>query len=317
MRAVVFYAYGGPEQLVLVQLPQPEPKDDEVLIRVHCAGVNPVDWKIRAGQRQSVFPNRFPTVLGWDVAGVVAETGPLCRYHAPGAEVFAFCYAGGEFQLGAYADYVCVPERLVLPKPRALSFAQAAAVPLAAQTAWQALFDVGGLAAGATVLVRGAAGGVGGFAVQFARHARARVLATASAGNFDYVRALGAAAVIDYRSEDVIARVNDLQPGGVQLLFDCVGTDDVDALLPTVARGGRLVSIAGGADPGAADARGITATRMRAHSDRACLERIAQLIDDGVVQPPPVECLPLPRVREAHRRSQEGHVRGKLVLEVA
>jgi NADPH:quinone reductase-like Zn-dependent oxidoreductase len=211
MRAVRLHAFGGPDVLKIEETPRPEPKSGEVLIRVHGAGVNPVDWKIREGYTN----HKLPLVPGWDVAGVIEKVGPEVTSLKPKDEVY------GYFDLsrnGAYADYVAVPAEEVALKPKSLDFTKAAAVPLAALTAWQGLFDVGGLKPGQKVLIHAAAGGVGSFAVQFAKWKGAHVIGTASGRNVQFVRELGADEVIDYTKTAFEEAVDN-----VDLVFDTMG----------------------------------------------------------------------------------------------
>jgi NADPH:quinone reductase-like Zn-dependent oxidoreductase len=191
MRAARFHEYGPAQNLVIEEVPRPEPQAGEVLVRVHAAGVNPVDWKIRRGYLKDFMPVPLPFTPGLDLAGIVAAVGPDVTTVQPGQAVFG---RGS----GAYAEYAIAPANALAPKPHALSFDQAATIPVGASTAWAAIFDVAGLQAGQRLLVHGAAGGVGLYAVQFGRWAGAEVIGTASAGNVEFVRSLGAQTVVDY-----------------------------------------------------------------------------------------------------------------------
>ncbi|HJV30225.1 MAG TPA: NADP-dependent oxidoreductase, partial [Gaiellaceae bacterium] len=239
MRAIGIHEFGGRDRLQLLDLAEPKVPPDFVKIRVSAAGVNPVDWKIREGRSEPRFPVVFPVVPGWDAAGVVAEVGPAVTEFAPGDEVYAYCrkHFLGE---GTYAEYVSVPDAYVARKPESLSFEQAAAIPLAALTAYQALFLGAGLTAGERVLVSAAAGGVGSFAVQLATDAGAEVIGVASEPHRDRVLELGAYEVID-RSRDVVDAVREFVPEGVDVAFDLYGDE---RLGEAVRDGGRLVSIA-------------------------------------------------------------------------
>src|SRR6185369_6723311 len=197
MKAVRIHSYGGPEVLVYEDAPRPEAAAGEVLIRVHAAGVNPLDWKVRAGYVQEWLQHQFPLIPGWDVAGIVEAVGRGVEQFRPGDAVYGLLDISKN---GAYAEYVAAPARSLARKPATVDHVKAAAVPIAALTAWQALFDVARLAAGQTVLVHAAAGGVGHFAVQLAKWQGARVVGTASAANASFVKELGAAQVIDYQS---------------------------------------------------------------------------------------------------------------------
>jgi NADPH:quinone reductase-like Zn-dependent oxidoreductase len=305
MRAVRLHAFGGPDVLKIEETPRPEPKSGEVLIRVHGAGVNPVDWKIREGYTN----HKLPLVPGWDVAGVIEKVGPGVTSLKPKDEVY------GYFDLsrnGAYADYVAVPAEEVALKPKSLDFTKAAAVPLAALTAWQGLFDVGGLKPGQKVLIHAAAGGVGSFAVQFAKWKGAHVIGTASGRNVQFVRELGADEVIDYTKTAFEEAVDN-----VDLVFDTMGGETQKRSWQVLKKGGILVSILGQPPQKDADAWGVRQASFVVKPDAAELGQIADLIDSGDVKPVVETVLPLSDARKAQELSQTGHTRGKIVLEVA
>jgi NADPH:quinone reductase-like Zn-dependent oxidoreductase len=305
MRAVRLHAFGGPDVLKIEETSRPEPKSGEVLIRVHGAGVNPVDWKIREGYTN----HKLPLVPGWDVAGVIEKVGPGVTSLKPKDEVY------GYFDLsrnGAYADYVAVPAEEVALKPKSLDLTKAAAVPLAALTAWQGLFDVGGLKPGQKVLIHAAAGGVGSFAVQFAKWKGAHVIGTASGRNVQFVRELGADEVIDYTKTAFEEAVDN-----VDLVFDTMGGETQKRSWQVLKKGGILVSILGQPPQKDADAWGVRQASFVVKPDAAELDQIADLIDLGDVKPVVETVLPLSDARKAQELSQTGHTRGKIVLEVA
>src|SRR5918995_3048665 len=308
MRAIGIHEFGGPDKLQLLELPEPKVPPDFVKIQVRAAGVNPVDWKIREGRSEPRFPVVFPVVPGWDAAGIVADVGPAVTEFAPGDEVYAYCrkHFLGE---GTYAEYVSVPDASVARKPESLSFEQAAAIPLACLTAYQALFRAAGLTAGERVLVSAAAGGVGSFAVQLVIDAGAEVIGVASEQHRDRVLELGAYEVID-RSRDVVEAVSELAPDGVDVVFDLYGDE---RLGDAVRDGGRLVSI--GAPPTYAE-RGVVSSYVFVRPDGELLEELAALADDGRLLVDIAEVLPLEEAARAHELSEAGHVRGKLVLRV-
>ena len=308
MRAIGIHEFGGRDKLQLLDLPEPKVPPDFVKIQIRAAGVNPVDWKIREGRSEPRFPVVFPVVPGWDAAGVVAEVGPAVTEFAPGDEVYAYCrkHFLGE---GTYAEYVSVPDASVARKPESLSFEQAAAIPLACLTAYQALFRAAGLTAGERVLVSAAAGGVGSFAVQLVIDAGAEVIGVASEQHRDRVLELGAYEVID-RSRDVVEAVSELAPDGVDVVFDLYGDE---RLGDAVRDGGRLVSI--GAPPTYAE-RGVVSSYVFVRPDGELLEELAALADDGRLLVDIAEVLPLEEAARAHELSEAGHVRGKLVLRV-
>lgn len=315
MRAIAIREFGGRDRLQLVDLDKPVPETDDVLVRVVAAGVNPVDWKIREGWLQEKFPHRFPLIPGWDVAGIVEETGPGVTGFEPGDGVYAYCRKP-VVQGGAYAEYVTVPAKAVAPKPRTLCFEEAAGVPLAALTAFQAIVDAGGVKCGDSVLVQGASGGVGSFAVQFAADLGAEVLGVASAWNRDYLASRGVRHPIDYRADDVAKVVRDLCPGGVDVIFDCVGGNVLTASAALLKDGGRLVSIL---DPGTLDSlrgRGIDASYVFVEPDACQLRHIGEMIDAGRVRTYLSAVLPLEEAARAHERVESQHVRGKIVLRV-
>ena len=233
-QAVRIHNYGGSEELKLEQVQRPQPQAGEVLVRVQAAGVNPVDWKITEGHLKDHFQLQFPYIPGRDIAGIIEEVGPDVTMFEPGQAVF------GQSTTGGYAEHTIVSVNMLALKPEKLSFEEAAAIPVGATTAWQGLFDHGNLQAGQSVLIQGAAGGVGTFAVQFARWKGAHTTATTSKANIDFVRSLGAETVVDYRSTPVERAVHN-----VDLVFDTVGMKTLNSSLQAVKRGGTLVTIAG------------------------------------------------------------------------
>ncbi len=315
MRAMVIHQFGGRDQLQAAEVPTPAPGPREVLIQVRAAGVNPVDWKIREGYLRSRLPHQFPIILGWDAAGVIASTGPGARRFQPGDAVYAYARKP-IVKDGTYTEFVVVPESSVALKPARLDFAEAAAVPLAALTAWQSLFDAAGLKRGQTVLIHAAAGGVGGFAVQLARWKGARVIATASAGNHEYVRALGAHHVLDYRREPFVEGVRRLAPEGVDVAFDTVGGEVQQQSAHAVRPGGCLVSILAFADEAAIRARRVEPRYVFVSPNARQLKRLAGLIDREKVNVTLAARLPLAEAAHAHELIESGHTRGKIVLVV-
>lgn len=315
MRAVGIREFGGRDKLEVLDVPEPKVPPDFVKIRVRAAGVNPVDWKIREGRSEPRFPHVFPVVLGWDAAGVVEEVGPGVVELAPGDEVFAYCrkHFVGE---GTYAEYVSVPVTAVARKPASLDFEHAAAFPLTALTAYQALFFGAGLTAGETVLVYAAAGGVGGFAVQLALDAGAEVIGVASERNREYVLGLGAYEVIDYTQKDVVDTVREFAPDGVDVVVDTVGGDSLTRAVDAVRDEGRLVSIVQPPVEEHFSARGITPGYVFVRPDGEALEELGEMAGSGRLTVDLQEVLPLEEAARAHELSEAGHVRGKLVLRV-
>jgi NADPH:quinone reductase len=315
MKAVCIDRFGPAAELRVTEVALPEPGPGEVRLRVAYAGVNPVDWKISQGAMQAVFPHRFPLTLGWDAAGVVDRVGPGVSTLRPGQRAMGYCRQyGTPVERGTYAEYVCVPEDLLVPVPDGLSLKAAAALPLPFLTARQALIEAGGLRAGETVAIVGAAGGVGSLAVQLARLQGARVLAYSRPANEAYVEGLGADRVLDYRSLFDAGTAGGEQP---DLIFDCVGGEALSAALERVRIGGRVVTIAGQPDARRAEERIVHAQHIVAKANRKHLTQLADLCERGRLQLPQIEAIPLEAVAEALGRSQRSEVRGKLVLEVA
>lgn len=294
MRAAYIEEFGGRDQLQVGDVADPPLLPDGVRIAIRAAGVNPVDWKTREGRQAQRFPHAFPVVLGWDAAGVVEEVGPSVTRVRPGDEVWAYCrkHFVGE---GTYAEQVVVPQEFVSFKPDSLSFEEAAAVPLAALTAWQCLTEKLELAAGETVLVPAASGGVGHFAVQIAGALGARAIGTASARNEEFVHGLGAE-FLDYARGEL--------PEHVDAAIDPLGGDSLEALKRVADR---VVSIV---QPG--DGHRYHYVRP----DGIQLDGLTRLVDERRLRPHVQEVLPLAEVARAHELLEDGHVRGKLVLAI-
>lgn len=316
MRAMVIPAFGGPDIFELRDVPRPTPGPGEILVRVVASGTNPVDAKIRAAGRWArITP---PAILGYDVSGVVEEVGPGVRDFAPGDEVFYTPEIFGN-QAGSYADYNVVSASIAAPKPKRLSHVEAAAVPLACGTAWEALVRRLAIRAGETVLIHGGAGGVGSFAVQIARAAGARVLATAGAGNQETLRALGVDREIDYANEDVAeVALQETGGAGVDAVFDTVGGENIARSLRATRPHGRLATIlAPRGDLGELYGKNLTLHGVFLTRESARLREMTPLLERGLVSPIVEAVLDLTEVAEAHRRLDSGHGRGKLVLSVA
>lgn len=307
IQAIRVHQYGGPEQLNLEQIPYPEAQSGEVLVRVCATGVLPVEWKIRQGFFHAFQPATFPYIPGSAFAGVIEEVGPLVTTWKVGQAVF------GRSNKGTYAEYTTVSEATLALKPASLSFDEAATISGGATTAWEALFDRGGLQAGQRVLILGAAGGVGSFAVQFARWKSAQVIGTTGTANVDFVRSLGTETVIDYTSTPVDQVVHN-----VDLVVDTVGGQTLESAWPVLKRGGTLVSIAGQPSQEKAHELGIRALFFSGgRTSGELLQTIAQLIDEGSVKTTLARIFPLREASFAHKLSQSGHGRGRIVLHIA
>jgi len=305
-QAIRVRQYGAADELRLGQLQTPVPQAGEVLVRVLAAGVNPVDWKIRAGWFKDFRPLNLPYTPGIDFAGIVEEVGPDVTAFQPGQAVF------GQSASGAYAEYALASVDKLALKPQSLSFDEAATIPVGATTAWQGLFDHGGLQSGQSVLVQGAAGGVGLFAVQFARWKGAHVIGTVSTANMDFARLLGVETVVDYTYTAVEDAVQD-----VDLVLDCVGGESLTHSVRALKQGGTLISIAGQPAEEETKAKGIRAAMMRADATSALLQTFARLVDDGQLKVVVAKTFPLREAKEAHELSEKGHGRGRIVLHVA
>ncbi|MFF3622918.1 NADP-dependent oxidoreductase [Streptomyces sp. NPDC002467] len=306
MRAIVVSEWGGPETLVEREIERPEPGLNEILVRVHAAGVNPVDWKTR-GSGGLITWGEVP-IVGWDVSGTVEAVGPGVTLYAPGDEVYGM--PSFPRQAGGYAEYVVGPARHFARKPASLDHVRAAALPLAALTAWQALVDTAGVSAGQRVLVHAAAGGVGHLAVQIAKARGAYVIGTASAGKHDVLRDLGADEVIDYRTTDFEDAVTD-----VDVVIDALGGDHGQRSLKVLKPGGHLITLPG-PDGLPADPQGVKASWVLVEPDLKGLEEIAALADKGLLRPLVETVLPLEEAAKAHEIGELGRTTGKIVLTV-
>ncbi len=325
MFAVIIEETGGPDVLRYGEIATPEPGPDDIRVRIAYAGVNPADWKNRQGMLAAFRPYSFPYIIGFDAAGVVDAVGANVSGFTPGDRVFTPTNHGQGGQ-GSYAEFAIASADRVAHIPEGMSFAQAAALPVAALTAWQGLFDRGGLQAGQMAMIHGGSGGLGGFAVQFARWAGARVAATCSTPNVEYLKSLGVERVIDYRKENIAEAVAAWAPGGLDYLMDAVGASTIPNGLDMVRTGGTFVSIPTLTDDGdipAAAVAGAAKGVNRVFStmvDVGCnvqLAQIARLLVEGHITLPPLHEYALRDVARAHEAVQSGHTRGKIVLKVA
>lgn len=303
--AVRVHQYGGPEELKLDQIPCPDPNEGEVLIRVHAAGVLPADWKLRQGFFKEVRSVQFPYIPGTSLAGVVEEVGAGVTTFRKGQQVF------GRSTTGTYAEYTVASTESLALKPHSISFNEAATITGGAATAWQALMHDGGLKAGERILIHGAAGGVGLFAVQFAKWKGAHVIGTASLANVDFVRFLGADTVIDYTSTSFEQAVQDMD-----LVLDTVGGDTLERSWSVVKSGGTLVSLLEQPSLEKAKELGIRALKPSRLSTSEDLRAIAQLLEERIVKTFIAKTFPLHEAGLAHEMSRRGHGRGRIVLHI-
>src|SRR6267143_5106166 len=308
MKAIRIHNYGGPEVLHYENALRPKPQAGEVLVRVHAAGVNPIDWKVREGHMKDFWPHKFPLILRWDLSGVVEKVGAGASRFKIGDEVYSL---PDPTRNGAYADYIVVRESEFSLKPNSLHHIRAAAVPLAALTAWQSLFETAQLQPGQRVLIHAGRGGVGHFAVQLAKWKGAYVFATASTKNQDLLRELGVDEAIDYtqqRFEDVARNID--------IVLDTIGGETQERSWSVLKKDGVLVSLVQPPSEEKAKELGVRATFVAGHPSGAQLAEIAKMIDSGKLAPIIDRILPLSEARRAHELSQSGHVRGKIILRV-
>jgi len=308
MKAVRIHEYGGPEVLKFEDAPRPQPAANELLIQIHAAAVNPVDWKIREGYAKDRIGHSLPLILGWDVSGFVEATGPAVTRFQKGDEVFT---RPDIARNGAYAEYIAVRESEVALKPKSVGHLHAAAIPLAALTSWQALFDAGGLSTGQKVLIHAASGGVGSFAVQFAKWKGAHVIGTASGRNQSFITELGLDEAIDYEKTRFEDAVHD-----VDVVFDTIGGDVQQRSWRVLKKGGILVSIVSPPSPEEAAKNKVHPCYLFVQPNSAELAEIARLVDAGKVKIFVETVLPLSEARRAQELSETGHTRGKIVLTV-
>jgi NADPH:quinone reductase len=316
VRAMVTPQFGGTDLFEERDVERPRPGASEVLVRVVAAGTNPVDAKLRANGSSAGL--EVPIVLGADISGVVEEVGPGVTDLAPGEEVYYTPEVFGPRSNGSYAEYHVAKADIVAKKPATISHEEAAAVPLAGGTAYEALVRRLAVRVGETILIHGGAGGVGSFAVQIAKAAGARVLATASPDNQEILRKLGADVAIDYKRQDVNEVALDDSGGeGVDVVLDTVGGGTIGESIPLTKHFGRLATILGAqGDLTALYQKNQTLYGVFLNRERARLEEMSTLIERGQVRPLVAEVLPLEEVGKAHKRLDSGHGRGKVVLRV-
>ncbi|MDJ0784421.1 MAG: NADP-dependent oxidoreductase [Desulfosarcinaceae bacterium] len=315
MKACYIEQFGDRSRLTIGELPTPQPAAGEVRIRIHAAGVNPVDWKIREGYLNDLFPHHFPLIPGWDLAGEIDSLGPDTSRFKPGDAVYAYARKP-EVQHGTYAEYITLPEAYVARKPANLDMIEAASIPLTCLTAYQSLFDAGALQRGQSVFILGASGGVGSAAVQLARHRGARVAALASGRNAAYLTQLGAEKTIDYERGDFIQTFGEWMSEGVDLVYDCFGADTLARGKMCVRDGGRLVSIVdpeGGA--GLAE-RDIQFRFVFVEPSSAQLDELREMIEAGDLKAKITATFDLDEAAKAHEMIEAGHTRGKIVLRI-
>ena len=315
MRAIIINEFGGRDKLQLADVPLPEIKEDEILVAVKAAGVNPVDYKAREGYLRERLPHQFPVILGWDAAGIVERIGTRVTTFKAGDEVYAYCRKP-VVQYGAYAEYIALPAVNVALKPKNMTMEEAATVPLTALTAYQALFDKVKLQKNEIVLIHAAAGGVGTFAVQMAKKHGARVLGTASGKNHDYLRAMGVDEPIDYTAGDFLAAVHKIYQNGVDAVLDSIGGETLSRSAKILKKGGRIVSLLDEAAVKKLKMQGIKASYLFVSPNAEQLSKIAKMIENGSLRTSIFASFPLAEAARAHELMEQGHVVGKIVLKI-
>ena len=311
MRAVIIEEYGGKEKLKEAEVPMPQPKEHQVIVKEKATSINPIDWKLREGYLQKMMPWEFPIILGWDVAGEIVEVGSEVTDWKIGDRVFA---RPDTTRFGTYAEYTAVDDNLLAYIPENVSYEEAAAAPLAGLTAWQALFDYGKLVEGEKVLIHAGSGGVGTYAIQLAKSKGAYVISTASEKNRDLLLSLGVDQFIDYKNEDFTELLND-----VDVVFDTMGGEVLENSFKVVKpRTGRIVSIVGDADEELIEKADITFNNIWLEPDGKQLSQLAQLMEQGKVKSIIGATYPLTgkSVYDAHALSETHHAVGKIVIKV-
>ena len=309
MKAIVVHNYGGPEVLKYEDTRRPEPKEDQILVRAIAAGVNPVDASIRSERGAKFFGITLPFIPGYDIAGVVEKTGAKIAKFKPGDSVYAYLSLKDG---GGYAEYAVATEVEAAPKPKSISFVEAAGVPVVALTAWQALIDTAKLSVGQTVLIHGGSGGVGSFAIQIAKARGAKVIATASTANQDLLKQLGADVAIDYTKQKFEDVAKD-----VDVVLDSVGKDTLARSYGVVKKGGFIVTLVSRLDQAELDKHGIRGASLSVNPDSSELAEIGKLIDANKIKVIVSQTFPLSEAMKAQEQVATGHTRGKIVLKVA
>jgi len=308
MKAIRVHARGGPEQLVFEDAPEPKVPAGDVLVRVFATGITPTELRWDETYQHADGTPRIPSIPGHEVSGVVERAAPDVDDFRPGDAVYGLADFPRD---GAAAEFVAVRAVNLAIKPRSIGHTEAASLPLSALTAWQALFEHGGLVAGQSVLIHAGAGGVGSLAVQLARWRGLRVFATASARDVAFVQSLGADVVLDYHAERFEDKTRD-----VDVVFDTVGGETQERSLRVLRKGGVLVSVVSPIAPGVAEQHGVRGVYFIVEGDRAQLDQIAALVDDGKLTPILAKAFPLAQAREAFEFGAASHSPGKIVLEV-
>lgn len=308
MKAIIFDTFGPASVLKEAQVSSPTPKKGEVLIRISHTSVNPVDWKIREGYLKDMLPHVFPVIPGWDAAGEVVALGEAVTNFKVGDAVYAYARLP-EVHSGTYAELIALPESFVAHKPKGLTFAEAAATPLVALTAYQALHEVAKIKKGDRVLITGAAGGVGSFALQFAKIVGSEITATAGSSNQEYLKELGAHYTINYQNADAWQKISASAPEGFDVILDTVGGETLAKAISLTKGGSRTVSIVERPPIGAGEFHFV-------YPSGSQLEEIGKLFDSGLLQSPALSIRSIREAALAQTENAERHTRGKIVLAI-
>lgn len=315
MKAIVIPTFGDIDILELTDIEKPVPGEGEVLIRIKAAGVNPVDAKIRQGLLQARMPNILPLIPGWDMSGIVEANGYSANRFKPGDKVFAYARRT-VIQKGTYSEYISLPESYISLMPQNLSFAEAASIPLSALTAFQSMFDLGKMTIDQKVVILGASGGVGSFAVQFAKLTGAKVYAVAGNGRESYLKSLGADFIIDYSKGSIKDQIKALIPSGADLVFDCVGKDLTNEAYEYVKVNGHLISLIAQPNPELVNKFKVNFNYHFVEPNSTQLELIAEWVEQGKVKTSVFKIFDLKDVAEAHKLIESGHTQGKIILNI-
>lgn len=317
MRAAYYEQHGGPEVLQLGDLPKPKPQAGQVLVQIAAAGVNPIDRRLRSGELSEYITRTYPVVPGWDLSGRIVELGDGVDDWAIGDDVVGLAFTWS-IQHGTNAEFAPVDTSAIAAKPASLSFNQAGSLPLVCLTAWQSLAEFGQLQAGQSVLIQAGAGGVGSVAIPIAKHLGATVYTTCSERNVEYVTSLGADHVIDYNKQDYAAYIREHEPQGLDLVLECLLSDATTQTAIHLVRDGGAVAYMNNEPPAMDEiaARGVRAEFIHHRPDGESLAALMALVESAVIPVPQVQAMPLDDVQEAHRLSEAGRTRGKLVLSI-
>lgn len=305
MKAIRINKYGHSDQIKVENILTPLPKDDQILIEVHAIGVNPMDWKIREGLFKEMMPAQFPLTLGQDFAGKVIATGTATHLYNKGDLVYGFAQ-------GAYAEYLCVGESTIAKIPEDVDYITAAAIPTAGLTAYQLIMNALELKAGQTVLIHGAGGGVGSFAVQLAIWKKAKIIATASSADFEYLQKLGVTEIINFEKERFESRVKD-----VDAVIDLIGGDTLEKSISLIKKGGVIATTVGPMNEKLIKERGIKGVSFMVKQNSEDLVQLSNLVVKGIVRPRINEVIPLEEAKRAQDDLQLHHSKGKIILEVS